>query len=154
MLWSSFLSETVYAKTILVHTVNRMRRIMSNCKQDMNKNSIISFIVLQIALFIASVGAVCSKMAGRQPFLSLKFIAFYGLLLVILFVYSIVWQQVLKNLPLTVAYASKGVGILYGMMWGMLIFKEIITWNMVVGAVLVLMGVYIYIFSEIKEEDG
>lgn len=96
-------------------------------------------------------GAICSKMAGRQKFLSPKFIFYYGLLICILFLYAIIWQQVLKKLSLTVAYASKGVGIIYGMMWGVLIFKETITWNMIVGAVLVLIGVYIYIFSEIRE---
>lgn len=122
----------------------------------MEKNTIktvIPFIILHIALFILSMGAICSKMAGRQKFLSPKFILFYGLLICILFVYAVIWQQVLKRLSLTVAYASKGVGIIYGMMWGVLIFKETITWNMIVGAVLVLIGVYIYIFSEIREGD-
>ncbi len=98
-------------------------------------------------------GAICSKMAGRHKFLSPKFIFFYGLLICILFVYAVIWQQVLKRLSLTVAYASKGVGIIYGMMWGVMIFNETITWNMIVGAVLVLIGVYIYIFSEIREGD-
>ena len=117
------------------------------------KKTVISFVILQLALFILSMGAICSKMAGRQKFLSPHFILYYGLLLVILFVYALIWQQVLKNLSLTVAYASKGVGIIYGMMWGVLIFKETITWNMVVGAVLVLIGVYIYIFGELKEKN-
>lgn len=117
------------------------------------RQKIIAFVILQIALFILSMGAICSKMAGKQKFLSAKFILYYGLLLVILFIYAIIWQQVLKNLPLTVAYASKGVGVIYGMMWGVLVFKETITWNMVVGALLVLIGVYIYIFGEIKEKD-
>ncbi len=117
----------------------------------MNRKQVIAFIILQISLFVVSIGAICSKMAGRQKFLSPKFIVYYGLLLLILFVYAIVWQQVLKHLSLTVAYASKGVGVLYGMMWGVLVFKETITWNMVLGAVFVLIGVYIYIFGEIKD---
>ena len=116
----------------------------------MNKK-IISFIILQIALFVLSIGAICSKMAGRQEFLSNRFIMYYGLLLLILLIYAIIWQQVLKNLSLTVAYASKGVGIIYGMMWGALVFKETITWNMILGAILVLTGVYFFIFSEMKE---
>ena len=115
------------------------------------KKQIIYFIVLHIALFIMSMGAICSKLAGKEQFLSPKFILYYGLLLCILFVYAIIWQQVLKNLSLVVAYASKGVGIIYGMLWGVLIFKEEIKPNMIVGSVLVLIGVYIYIFSELRE---
>ncbi len=114
------------------------------------KFSIGAFVLLQIALFILSFGAVCSKMAGRQEFLSLPFFAFYGTLLLILFVYAILWQQVLKRISLVVAYACKGVGIIYGILWGVIFFKEEVTWKMIVGAVLVLIGVYIFIFGEIK----
>lgn len=89
-------------------------------------------------------------MAGRQEFLSVPFFAFYGALIVILFVYAIIWQQVLKRISLVVAYACKGIGIIYSIIWGVVFFKEEITWNMIAGAVLVLIGVYIFIFGEIK----
>ena len=114
------------------------------------KFSVGAFVLLQIALFIVSFGAVCSKMAGRQEFLSVPFFVFYGSLILILFVYAIIWQQVLKKLPLVVAYACKGIGFIYGIIWGVVFFKEEITWKMIAGAVLVLIGVYIFIFGEIK----
>ena len=114
------------------------------------KFSIGAFILLQIALFIFSFGAVCSKMAGRQEFLSIPFFAFYGALILILFVYAILWQQILKRISLVVAYACRGIGIIYAILWGVLFFKEEITWKMIAGAVLVLIGVYIFIFGEIK----
>jgi len=109
-----------------------------------------AFILLQIALIIVSFGAVCSKMAGRQEFLSIPFFAFYGALILILFVYAILWQQILKRISLVVAYACRGIGIIYAILWGVLFFKEEITWKMIAGAVLVLIGVYIFIFGEIK----
>lgn len=109
-----------------------------------------SFIILQIALFIVSLGGICSKMAGRQEFLSVEFLLFYGLLLCILFIYAVIWQQVLKRLSLTVAYASKGVGIIYSILWGVIFFDEKIEWNMIIGAVLVLIGVYCYIIEEVR----
>lgn len=110
-----------------------------------------AFLFLQIALFVVSLGGICSKMAGRQDFLSKKFFLYYGLLLCILFIYAIVWQQVLKKISLTVAYASKGVGIIYSILWGRLFFEENIEWNMILGALLVLVGVYCYIIEEIRE---
>ncbi len=109
-----------------------------------------AFILLQIALIIVSFGAVCSKMAGRQEFLSIPFFAFYGALILILFIYAILWQQILKRISLVVAYACRGIGIIYAILWGVLFFKEEITWKMIAGAVLVLIGVYIFIFGEIK----
>ena len=113
-----------------------------------------AFLILQLALFIVSFGAVCSKMAGKYAPLSLYFCLFYGLLIVILFVYAIVWQQVLKRIPLIVAYACKGIGVIYAILWGVIFFNEKIKWNMIAGAVLVLIGVYIFIWGELKEEKA
>ena len=73
--------------------------------------------------------------------------------MLILFVYAIIWQQVLKKLPLSVAYASKGIGIVYAILWGVIFFKEVITWKMIVGAILVLAGVYMFIFDELKGKE-
>ena len=116
------------------------------------KKTIIAFIALQIAILVYSFGGVCSKMAGRQRFLSLPFVFYYGLLLFILFLYAIVWQQVLKYLPLMVAGASKGIGLIYAMVWGALIFGEELKWNMILGCGIVLVGVYIFVFEDIKGE--
>ena len=114
------------------------------------KNDWRAFAVLQIALFIVSLGGIFSKIAGQQTFMSGKFLLFYGLLLGVLFIYAIVWQQVLKKLSLTVAYASKGIGIIYSILWGCIFFDEKIEWNMILGAILVLCGVYCYIVEEIR----
>lgn len=114
------------------------------------KNDWKAFIFLQVALFIVSLGGIFSKMAGRQAFMSKEFFLFYGLLLVVLVVYAIAWQQVLKRISLTVAYASKGIGIIYSILWGYIFFDEKIEWNMILGAILVLCGVYCYIVEEIR----
>lgn len=109
------------------------------------------FVALQIALFVSSLGGICSKMAGRQAFLSGPFVFYYGLLLATLFFYAVVWQQALKKISLTVAYACKGIGVIYGILWGVLFFDERIEWNMILGAALVLCGVYCYIYEEMRE---
>lgn len=121
-------------------------------EEKKNKFSIGVFVLLQFALFVVSFGAVCSKMAGKQEFLSFPFFLFYGLLILICFIYAVIWQQVLKRMSLVVAYACKGVGIIYGILWGVVFFKEVVTWKMIIGAVLVLIGVYLLIFDELKRE--
>ena len=42
----------------------------------------------------------------------------------ILFVYAVLWQQVLKSIPLSIASANKAVTIFWGMWWGFLFFNE------------------------------
>lgn len=87
-------------------------------------------------------------MAGKSEFLSVRFFFFYGLVLLNLFVYAIVWQQVLKKLPLVTAFANKAVTVIWGMLWGMLIFKERITiWN-VFGAVIIMIGIFLVVNAD------
>ena len=106
------------------------------------------FVQLHILLFLFSLGSVCSKIAGQAEFLSMKFIVFYGLVLVILFGYALVWQQILKKLPLVTAYANKAVTVIWGLLWGTIIFKEQITiWN-ILGAAIIIFGIYMVVSSD------
>ncbi len=106
---------------------------------------VLYYLLLHGALLLFSIGGVCSKVAGGQEFLSGRFFLFYGLLLFILFIYALIWQQVLKEIPLTVAYANKGILIFYGMIWGTLFFGETIHLRMVIGALIVLVGVFFFL---------
>ena len=99
------------------------------------------YIALHIELLLFSLGGVCSKMASKQQFMSKEFIFYYGLVLVNLAVYAIVWQQIIKKLPLNTAYANKAIIVVWGMIWGIIFFNEKITWNMIVGGIIVIIGV-------------
>ena len=72
----------------------------------------------------------------------------YFAVLLIMAVYAVIWQQILKKLPLTVAYANKPVSLIWGMVWGTLIFKETITWNMILGAVIIFAGIYLVVTAD------
>ena len=61
-------------------------------------------------------------MAAGYSFLSLPFIFWYGLVILNLGIYAVVWQQIIKHLPLTTAYANKAVTIVWGILWGSLFF--------------------------------
>ena len=62
--------------------------------------------------------------------------------------YAIVWQQIIKHLPLNTAYANKAVTIIWGILWGFLFFDEQIKWNMIVGAVVVIIGVILVVMAD------
>ena len=87
-------------------------------------------------------------MASTQPFLSLRFCLCYGGMIAILGVYAIAWQQIIKHMPLTTAFCNKAVEIVWGILWGFLIFKEAIKWNMILGAVIVIAGVIIVVTAD------
>lgn len=114
----------------------------------LEKNKAIKYIILHILLLGVSFTGVCSKLAAGEEFLSFKFILFYGLMMLILGIYAIVWQQLLKYIPLTTAFCNKAVGIIWGMIWGVLLFSETIKWNMIVGAVIVIVGVIIVVKAD------
>ena len=99
-------------------------------------------------LMVFSLGVVCSKLASTQEFLSFPFFLFYGLLLLSLAFYAVMWQQFLKVMPLTTAYANKSVIIIWGMIWGSVIFGEKITWNMILGALIIMIGVYLMVCED------
>lgn len=114
----------------------------------MKLDKIKPFIYLHILLLVYSLGAVLSKLAGQSEFMSVSFCIFYGLVLMDLFIYAIVWQQILKLLPLVTAYANKAITVVWGLIWGMLFFKESITvWN-VIGAIVIIGGIFLVVSSD------
>ena len=59
-------------------------------------------------------------------------------------VYAVIWQQVLKRIELTTAYMFKGISLIFVLMFSALIFNETITvWN-VVGAGLIIGGIVLF----------
>lgn len=111
--------------------------------------------MLHISLLFSSLSGVCSKMASRYTdnIFSVNFIFWFGLVFVIMFGYAIIWQQILKRMPLTVAYANKPVTLIWGIIWGALIFGEKITVNMLIGAAVIFAGIYL-VTGETEEKGG
>ncbi len=107
-----------------------------------------SFLLLHVLLLIYSLGSICSKLAGEAEFLSAPFFLFYGLVLATLAVYALFWQQILKKIPLTTAYASKAVTVIWGLVWGMLFFRETLTVQKVLGAAVIILGIVLVVKAD------
>lgn len=99
--------------------------------------------MLQGVFFIYSINSIVAKFASAEETFSPSFLMFYGLELVILGVYALLWQQVIKKFELSVAYANKAVTLLWGLLWGALIFREQITLSKTAGILLVVAGIVI-----------
>ena len=93
-----------------------------------------------------------SKSAASEPVLSFKFVVLYGGMLFILFAYAIGWQQIIKRIPLTLAFANKAITVVWGMVWGVIFFGESISVLSVIGAVFVVAGVILFALAD--EDPG
>lgn len=108
----------------------------------------IALCVLHVVLLLYSFTGILGKFAAQTDFLSLSFLAYYAGVIALLGVYAIAWQQVIKHLPLTTAFANKAVTVLWGMLWGALIFKESINVWMIIGGVMVAGGVILFVKAD------
>lgn len=116
------------------------------------KTNVKRYVLLHILLLVFSLSSVCSKLAGREEIMSFKFMMMYGFVIMLLAVYAIFWQQIIKNMPLTAAYANRAITVLWGMLWGLIIFKEKITLGKVAGAALVIAGIILFALSDREEK--
>ena len=112
-----------------------------------------TMILLHVMLMLYSMGGIFSKLAGAEPFLSVKFCVYYGVIIAVLGIYAIGWQQVIKRMPLTTAFANKAVTVVWGLFWGIIWFHEQITVGKVIGAVLVMIGVVIFANADGEAEN-
>ncbi len=106
------------------------------------------YLILHLLIAFMSLGGVLSKVASQQEFLSFTFILLYAAEIFVLFTYAILWQQVLKHIPLTVAFCNKSVGMIWTTLWGVFLFNEgIPSFWQVLGIAIVLIGVVLVVTS-------
>ena len=110
------------------------------------------FLLLHLILGIYATSSVFSKLAAQQPFLSMAFILLYGAMMLALVVYAFGWQQVIKRLPLTLAFANKAVTVVWGILWGALFFHESITPGKLIGAAVIVAGVVLFVKADGEEK--
>ena len=117
----------------------------------MGRDKIKTIVILQVILAVYSVCGILSKSAANVPFLGFQFCCYYAGMIVLLGAYAVLWQQIIKRLPLTVAFANKAITVVWGIVWGILLFNETITPLQVAGAGLIILGIVLY-STEVTEE--
>lgn len=106
------------------------------------------YLFLHILLFSYSFCNVFSKLASNYQFMSKEFIIYYFISLLILGIYAILWQQILKKFSLTTAFINKSITIIWGMFLGLIFFKETITLKMIIASIIILLGISVVIKNE------
>ena len=116
----------------------------------MDMKKLKTYLFLHLLLLVYSCNGVVSKLASGKTFMSWPFLLLYAAVVALLGVYALGWQQVLKRIDLSAAYANKAVTVVWGGVWGMLFFQERLTVGKAAGALLVLAGIVLFGLSDGK----
>ena len=103
----------------------------------------IYIVLIGINMLYACV-SLFTKYASQQEFMSWNYML--GLIGAIgaMGLYAILWQQVLKRIELSIAYMFKGTSLIFVMLLAYVLFGEQITWNNIVGAIIIVGGIVLF----------
>ena len=111
-----------------------------------------NIVLLQAVVIVYTLSSVVAKFATGKELFSFSFFLFYGLEVVILGIYALLWQQMIKKFDLSVAYANRAMALLWSAIWAMLLFHENLNGKQVLGIFLVILGTVIVNMDQPKKE--
>ena len=103
-----------------------------------------TFFELQGIMMLFSFSTVCSKIIGKENGITGKAMIIYIVMLLILGIYAIFWQRIIKKTTLTWAYSAKGMTVVWGLIWGAVFFQESINIWKVAGCCIIIGGILLY----------
>jgi drug/metabolite transporter (DMT)-like permease len=109
--------------------------------------------MLQAVVVIYTISSIMSKQASASDNI-LEFIFYFGMEFVILGIYAILWQQMIKRFELSVAYANRSMAVVWSLVWAVVFFHNSITFKNIVGVLLVVAGTIIINMDKGEKEDG
>ena len=96
------------------------------------------------ACFIYACESIFTKLASTQEPMSLPWIACIGGAVAVLGVYAIIWQQIIKRVPVSDAYMFKGSSLIFVMLFSVIFFGDSITQTNVIGAAMIVGGICLF----------
>ena len=112
-----------------------------------------SIFLLFVAFLVYSTTGVFSKITSFEEFLSFRYFFFFSLVVLSIAIYAVLWQIILRNVPLTQAFIFKSITVPFSLLFAYLIVNEDLTWNNLVGAAVIIAGIglssrssYIHVF--------
>lgn len=107
----------------------------------------IQYIFLVIINLLYACVSIFTKYASQHEFMSWNYMV--GLIGAIgmMGLYAVLWQQILKRVELSVAYMFKGTSIIFVMLLACLLFGEQITWNNILGTIIIIAGIVLFAYD-------
>lgn len=100
------------------------------------------FLILQAVVIVYTASSVLGKLAAvsAEGENGWGFLLLYGAEIGVLGIYAVLWQQVIRRVELSVAYANRAVALLWSLLWAVFLFGEKITPAQLLGISLVMIG--------------
>lgn len=105
---------------------------------------IIWYISLVLINMLYACVSIFTKLASQQEFMSWNYMLCLIGAVGVMGLYAMLWQQILKRIELSLAYMFKGTGLIFVMLLAHVLFGEQITWNNVVGAIIIISGIVLF----------
>ena len=116
--------------------------------------NLLHILMIQGAVIVFTLSSVCSKMAGMNTgsvtlfgrtinALSFKGYMWMAAEVFCLFLYAIIWQQIIKHFELSVVYANRAFAIFWSFLWSIMIFGEKVRPANIAGILLVFSGIMV-----------
>ena len=103
-------------------------------------------LLLSINLLYACV-SLFTKYASQQEFMSWNYMLGVIGAVGVMGLYAVLWQQILKRIELSLAYMFKGTSLIFVMLLAHVLFGEQITWNNIIGAIIIISGIVLFAHS-------
>jgi len=114
-------------------------------------NDIKKYGLLLVSFFIYASTCVFTKGAATQVFLSWQYILLLGGAVLVMGIYAILWQQVIRIMLVSDAFMFKGTSLLWTMLFSYCLFGESISWKNIWGVLIVIIGITLYAYVDKKE---
>ena len=109
-------------------------------------------VLKRYSVFLALIGvnliyactSIFTKMASRQEMMSWPYLLCIAGAVGVMGLYAILWQQVIKRMPISTAYMFKGTSLIFGLLFARLLFGEQITLFNIIGATIIITGIALY----------
>ena len=107
---------------------------------------VVYIVLIGINMLYACV-SIFTKYASQQEFMSWNYMV--GLIgaVGVMGLYAVLWQQILKRIDLSLAYMFKGTSLIFVMLLAYILLGEQITWNNIVGAIIIISGIVLFAHS-------
>lgn len=101
------------------------------------------YMLIICAKFVYSLTSIFSKLASIEVFLSRNFCIYYIVIILMLGIYALIWQQALKHVDLSIAMLFKPISLILIVLWAYMFFGETISLKMMVGMIFILVGIVV-----------
>lgn len=110
-------------------------------KLELWKNYILIQFLVMLYSWVGVLSKTASNYLAKEGFFSPMFIILLGGMVLILGVYAVFWQKILKKFELSVAYLNKAFGLFWSLLWSVLFFNEQVRGTQFVGIIIIVCGI-------------